>query len=321
LFMDVTSQAFVGIDVAKHSLDVCLLNEEQCFTIPNDAAGFRQLLNKLPAAGSCLVVIEATGGYQQRVVGALVSAGHRVAVVNPRQVRDFARGLGILAKTDRLDARVIARFGQHAGPRPVEIGSEKQAELRELVTRRRQLIELRTAERNRLETTATKIVRKNIRHLIEQLDRQIRQLEEAIGQLVENEPELASKAALLETVPGVGPVTITSLLVDLPELGRLNRQQVAALVGLAPFNRDSGKFHGRRAIWGGRASVRSVLYMAALTARRFNPLIRSFAQRLEATGKPFKVVLTACMRKLLVILNTMIKNSLPWNPKSHPHCG
>lgn len=319
--MDVTSHAFVGIDVAKHSLDVCLLSEDRCFTIPNSSSGFKQLLERLPAPGSCLITIEATGGYQQRVVGALVSAGHRVAVVNPRQVRDFARGLGILAKTDRLDARVIARFGQHAGPRPVEIGSEKQAELRELVTRRRQLIELRTAEQNRWETTATKIVRKNVRHLIEQLDKQIRQLEEAIGQLVENEPELASKAALLETVPGVGPVTITSLLVDLPELGRLNRQQVAALVGLAPFNRDSGKFHGRRAIWGGRASVRSVLYMAALTARRFNPLIRTFAQRLEAAGKPFKVVLTACMRKLLVILNTMIKNSLPWNPKLHPLCG
>lgn len=318
--MDPTSHAFVGIDVAKHSLDVCVLGKEQCFTIQNDAAGFRQLLDKLPAAGGCLVVIEATGGYQRRVVAALVQAGHQVAVVNPRQVRDFARGLGILAKTDRLDARVIARFGQHTNPRPIEIGSEKQAELRELVTRRRQLIELRTAEQNRLETTITKIVRKNVRHLVEELDQQIRQMEDAIGELVESEPELSCKAALLETVPGIGPVTVTSLLVDLPELGRLNRQQVAALVGVAPFNRDSGKFHGRRAIWGGRAAIRSVLYMAALTARRFNPLIRAFAQRLEAAGKPFKVVLTACMRKLLVILNTMVKNNLPWNPKLHPLC-
>jgi transposase len=319
--MDGTIHAFVGIDVAKHSLDVCLASEDRLFTIPNNAAGFRQLLDELPATGSCLVVIEATGGYQHRVVGALVAAGHTVAVVNPRQVRDFARSLGILAKTDRLDARVIARFGQHAQPRPVEIGSEKQGELRELVTRRRQLIELRTAEQNRLETTTTKLVRKNVRHLIEELDKQIRQLEDAIGQLVESEPELSSKAALWESVPGVGPVTITSLLVDLPELGRLNRQQVAALVGVAPFNRDSGKFHGRRAIWGGRSAVRSVLYMAALTARRFNPLIRAFAQRLEAAGKPFKVVLTACMRKLLVILNTIVKNNLPWNPKLHPLCG
>ena len=321
MFMDPTSRTLVGIDVAKYSLDVYVARNGRSFTIKNTSAGFRQLLAELPAIGSCLVVVEATGGYQSRLVGALVAAGHQVAVVNPRQVRDFARGLGILAKTDRLDARVIARFAEHASPRTVEIGSEKQAELRELVTRRRQLVELRTAEQNRLETTLTKVVRKNVRHLIEQLDKQIHQLEEAIGQLVESEPQLASKAALLETVPGVGPVTVTSLLVDLPELGRLDRQQVAALVGVAPFNRDSGKFHGRRAIWGGRAAVRSVLYMAALTARRSNPLIRAFAQRLEATGKPFKVVLTACMRKLLVILNSMIKNNLPWNPKLHPHCG
>jgi transposase len=319
--MDPTSHTLVGIDVAKHSLDVYLASEDCSFTITNDTAGFGQLLEELPAAGSCLVVIEATGGYQSRVVGVLVAAGHRVAVVNPRQVRDFARSLGILAKTDRLDARVIARFGAQVNPRPVEIGSEKQAELRELVTRRRQLVAWRTAEQNRLETTLTKVVRKNIRHLLEQLDKQIRQLEEAIGELLQNEPELASKAALLETVPGVGPVTVTSLLVDLPELGRLDRQQVAALVGVAPFNRDSGKFHGRRAIWGGRAALRSVLYMAALTARRSNPLIRDFANRLEAAGKPFKVVLTACMRKLLVILNSIVKNNLPWNPKLKPHCG
>jgi transposase len=319
--MESTTRTFVGIDVAKHSLDVYLSGQDRSFTTTNNAAGFKQLIAELPPADSCLVVTEATGGYQNQVVGALVAAGHRVAVVNPRQVRDFARGLGILAKTDRLDARVIARFGQHAQPRPVEIGSEKQAQLRELVTRRRQLIELRTAEQNRLETTITKVVRQNVRHLVEQLDKQIRQLEEAIGQLVESEPQLSCKAALLETVPGVGPVTVTSLLVELPELGRLNRQQVAALVGVAPFNRDSGKFHGRRRIWGGRAAVRSVLYMAALTARRCNPLIRDFAAKLQAAGKPFKVVLTACMRKLLVILNTMVKNNLPWNPKLHPQGG
>lgn len=318
--MDVTSHACVGIDVAKHSLDVYLAHEDRSFTVKNGTAGFRQLLGELPTPGSCLIVIEATGGYQSRVVGALVAAGHRVAVVNPRQVRDFARGLGILAKTDRLDARVIARFGEQVRPRTIEIGSEKQAELRELVTRRRQLVEWRTAEQNRLETTLTKVVRKNVRHLLEQLDKQIRQLEEAIGQLVENEPELSSKAALLQTMPGVGPVTVTTLLVDLPELGRLDRQQVAALVGVAPFNRDSGKFHGRRRISGGRSAIRSVLYMAALTARRSNPLIRAFAQRLEAAGKPIKVVLTACMRKLLVILNSMVKNNLPWNPKLHSQC-
>lgn len=319
--MEPTFHAFVGIDVAKDSLDVCLLPGEKQFTLTNDPDGFRQLVRELPAAGSCLVVVEATGGYQRPVVTALVTAGHRVAVVNPRQVRDFARGLGILAKTDRLDARVIARFGQQAEPRPIDLGSEKQAELAQLVTRRRQLVEFRTAEQNRLETATAKAVRKNIRHMIDQLDKQIRQLEEQISKLLHADPHLASKAALLQTVPGVGTVTVTSLLVDVPELGRLGRGQIAALVGVAPFNRDSGKFHGRRAIWGGRAAVRSVLYMAALTARRCNCVIREFANRLEAAGKPFKVVLTACMRKLLVILNTMVKFSLPWNPKLQPLCG
>jgi transposase len=213
---------------------------------------------------------------------------------------------------------VIARFGQYAQPRPVAVRSEKQAELEELVSRRRQLVELRTAEKNRLETATTKTVRQNIRHHVDQLDQQIRQLEKAIGKQVQSDPELSTKATLLESVPGVGAVTVTSLLVDLPELGHLNRQQIAALVGVAPFNRDSGKFHGRRAIWDGRAAIRSVLYMAALTARRSNPIIRAFAQRLEATGKPFKVVLTACMRKLLVILNTMAQRNLPWNPNYRP---
>jgi transposase len=320
MFMDSTSHAYVGIDVAKDSLDVCLLPTERHFTVTNDGDGFRQLVDELPPAGTCLVILEATGGYQRRVVAALAAAGHTVAVVNPRQVRDFARGLGILAKTDRLDARVIARFGQQAQPRPSEISSEKQAAFRELVTRRRQLVEFRTAEKNRLETATAQTVRKNIRHMLEQLDKQIRQLEEEIGQLIESDAALASKAALLGTMPGVGPVTTTSLLVELPELGRLNRQQIAALVGVAPFNRDSGKFHGRRAIWGGRAAVRSVLYMAALTARRSNPLIREFANRLEAAGKPFKVVITACMRKILVILNSMIKLNLPWNQKLQPLC-
>ncbi|MEO7402156.1 MAG: IS110 family transposase [Burkholderiales bacterium] len=316
--MDCTSHAFVGIDVAKHSLDVCLLPSERAFGVPNDAAGFRRLVRQLPAPESCRVVLEATGGYQRLVVAALVAAGHTVAVVNPRQVRDFARGLGILAKTDRLDARVIARFGQQVQPRSVAIRSEKQAELQELVTRRRQLVELRTAEKNRLETTTTKTVRQSIRRHADGLEKQIQQLEGAIGKLVQSDQELSTKATLLETVPGVGPVTVTSLLVDLPELGHLNRQQIAALVGVAPFNRDSGKWHGRRAIWGGRSAVRSVLYMAALTARRSNPIIRAFAERLEETGKPFKVVLTACMRKLLVILNTMLQQNLPWNPNYRP---
>ena len=237
-----------------------------------------------------------------------------MAVVNPRQVRDFAKGLGILAKTDRLDAQVIARFGQHVRPRTLAKTHEKQEELAQLVTRRRQLIELRTAENNRMETLVSKPVRKSVQQVVELLNKQIKRIEKEILALLESDDEWKDKGEIIQSTPGIGPVTVATLLAELPELGVLNRQEISALVGLAPFNRDSGPFHGKRSIWGGRASVRSALYMAALTARRCNPVIRSFAQRLEAQGKPYKVVMTACMRKLLVILNTLVKTNSPWNP-------
>jgi transposase len=269
----------------------------------------------LPTVGSCLIVAEATGGYQREMVAELIAAGHQVAVVNPRQVRDFARGLGILAKTDRLDAEVIARFGQQAKPRPTEKMPEKQDELQQLVVRRRQLIDLRTAENNRLPLARSKSVIKSIRSMVEQLQKKIRQIEKEITDLVESDDQLQCQATLMKSVPGVGAVTAAALLAELPGLGRLNRQEIAALAGLAPFNRDSGKFHGRRSIWGGRRAVRKALYMAALTARRCNPVIRALSQRLKAAGKPFKVVLAACMRKLLVILNTIVKNNSVWNNK------
>jgi transposase len=307
---------YVGIDVAKESLDVCLLADSKRFSTSNDSKGFVQLLKALPTPGSCLVVLEATGGYQRAVVAELVASGHQVAVVNPRQVRDFARGLGFLAKTDRLDAEVIARFGQQAQPRSLEKSSGIQQELQQLVTRRRQLIDLRTAETNRLETATTKSVVKSLLSMIEQLEKKIRQIEKEMSKLVESDEALQCQAALIESVPGVGAITAATLIAELPELGRLNRQEIAALAGLAPFNRDSGKFHGRRAIWGGRSAVRGVLYMAALSARRCNPVIQDFANRLKDAGKPFKVVLTACMRKLLVILNTIIKNNSPWKQQT-----
>lgn len=307
---------YVGIDVAKESLDVCLLADSKRFSTSNDSKGFVQLLKALPTPGSCLVVLEATGGYQRAVVAELVASGHQVAVVNPRQVRDFARGLGFLAKTDRLDAEVIARFGQQAQPRSLEKSSGIQQELQQLVTRRRQLIDLRTAETNRLETATTKSVVKSLLSMIEQLEKKIRQIEKEMSKLVESDEALQCQAALIESVPGVGAITAAPLIAELPELGRLNRQEIAALAGLAPFNRDSGKFHGRRAIWGGRSAVRGVLYMAALSARRCNPVIQAFAQRLKDAGKPFKVILTACMRKLLVILNTIIKNNSAWNQQT-----
>lgn len=311
--MNAAFSSFVGIDVAKDSLDVCLLPEGRSWATTNDRHGFGQLLNELPSLGECLVVVEATGGYQRALVAELIAAGHRVAVANPRQVRDFARGLNLLAKTDRLDAQVIARFGQQVRPRSLEKSSENQDRLAQLVARRRQLIDLRTAEKCRLETASTQSVIKSVRGVIEQLDKFIRRIEKELSDLVESDDQLQCRSRTLQTAPGVGAVTAATLVAELPELGRLNRQEISALVGVAPFNRDSGKFHGRRAIWGGRSTVRSVLYMATLTARRFNPVIRAFAQRLEAAGKPFKVVMVACMRKLLVILNTMLKNNSTWN--------
>ena len=312
--MDGSITSFVGIDIAKHSLDVCILPERKQFTVPYDTAGLKQLRSQLPDMGSCLIVVEATGGYQRRVVAELANADHLVAVVNPRQVRDFARGLGILAKTDRLDAQVIARFGQHVRPRTLAKTHKKQEELAQLVTRRRQLVDLRTAEKNRRETLTSKPVRKSVQQVIDLLNKQIERIEKEILALLESDDEWKDKGSIIQSAPGIGSVTVASLLAELPELGLLNRQEISALVGLAPFNRDSGRFQGKRSIWGGRASVRSVLYMAALTARRCNPVIRAFAQRLEAQGKPFKLVIVACMRKLLVILNTLVKTNSHWNP-------
>jgi transposase len=312
--MDAAVKSFVGIDVAKNSLDVCILPEGRRLTATNDRAGMARLLEALPPPGECLVVVEATGGYQRAVVAELLAAGHQAAVANPRQVRDFARGLGLLAKTDRLDSEVIARFGQQAQPRLAQQPSAEHERLEELVARRRQLVELRAAETCRLGTASTKFVLKNVRTVIEQLGKLIRKIEKELSDLVQSDERLQCRSRALQTAPGVGAVTAMTLVAELPELGQLGRGQISALVGVAPFNRDSGKFHGRRAIWGGRASVRSALYMATLTARRCNPTIRAFGQRLEAAGKPFKVVMVACMRKLLVILNTILKNNSTWNP-------
>jgi len=307
------SLTFVGIDVAKASLDVATLPQTQSLSLAYDDDGIARIIAALRTLGSCLIVVEATGGYERRIVTALVDAGFRVARVNPRQVRDFARGLGQLAKTDRLDAQLLARFAQHVQPQPLEKHPEKQAELEQLVTRRRQLIDLRTAESNRRELTTAKAARRSIDRVLKVLDQQIDAIELAIAQLIESHDDWRHKADLLESAPGVGVVTSSGLIAKLPELGQLDRQQIAALVGLAPFNHDSGKLRGQRSIYGGRESVRGLLYMAAFAARRCNPTIRAFAERLEAAGKPFKVVLTACMRKLLVILNAMIKNNTPWS--------
>jgi transposase len=311
----VANQVCVGIDVAKASLDLHFLPSGQAYTLPNTNSGHQQLRQLLPGSDCCLIVLEATGGYERAVVADLLDAGYRVAVVNPRRVRDFAKALGLVAKTDRIDARVLALFAQKVQPAPREKTPEKQAEIQQLVARRRQLIDLRTQESNRWETTRAKAARKSIQAVLNTLERQVRDIEKAIEALVESDDDWRHKTQLIESVPGLGGVTATTLVADVPELGQLNRQQVSALVGLAPYNNDSGPRKGKRSISGGRKSVRSVLYMAALAARRCNPVIKAFAERLAQHGKPFKVVLTACMRKLLVILNAIVKSGQPWKPQ------
>jgi transposase len=306
--------AWVGVDVAKESLDVAWGNSERprCLSVANTTTGFASLIQELPPSTNARVVVEATGGYERALVAALIEAGYRVAVVNPRHVRDFAKALGILAKTDRIDALVLARFGQQVEPRLLEEDTTKRVELMQLVTRRKQLIDLRTMESNRLQQTTAHGAQKSIRHVLKLLEKEVDQLEAEIARLLDSDDDWRAKLQLLSTVPGVAQVTSATLVAEMPELGRLNRQAIASLIGLAPFNDDSGRHRGQRHIAGGRAAVRRVLYMAALSARRCNPVIQAFARRLADQGKRPKVIIAACMRKLLVILNTMVKNNTPW---------
>ena len=305
---------WIGVDVAKESLDVAWSHGDQWrrLTVANDRTGLASLISQLPPASEARVVVEATGGYERALVTILVEAGYRTAVVNPRQVRDFAKALGILAKTDRIDAVVLAQFGRQVEPRILEEDPAQRAELTQLVSRRRQLIDLRTMESNRLEHATARAAQKSIRHVLKLLDKEVGELEAAIAGLLESDDDWRGKISLLSSAPGVAQVTSATLVAEVPELGRLNRQAIAALVGVAPFNDDSGRHRGQRHVAGGRASVRRVLYMAALSARRCNPTIRAFAQRLSAQGKKPKVIITACMRKLLVILNAMVKRNTPW---------
>ena len=302
----------IGIDVSKASLDVALSPATKPFSITNDRESIQKLITKLPNPGTCLITLEGSGGYERLLIAELLDAGHRVARVNPRQVRDFAKALGILAKTDAIDAMVIAKFGQLVSPRCLEKPAGSQAELQQLVERRRQLIDLRTAETNRLQQASSKITKRSIQAVLKLLQKQINALEDEISLLVDKHEDWKQKVDILTSVPGVGNITAMSLLADLPELGQLNREQIAALAGLAPFNHDSGTLKGQRTIWGGRASVRTSLYMATLAAVRCNPPLKAFYDRLRADGKHFKKSITACMRKLLVILNTLLKNKTNW---------
>jgi len=303
----------IGIDVGKEKLDVAITTEKRVREWSNDEAGRAELIEWVVAQQVSLVVVEASGGYEAAVVSELVEGGQEVALVNPTRVRAFARAEGILAKTDKIDAGVIARFGATMKPKARARRKKEQVELNEQVTRRRQLVLILTAEKNRLQT-ASAAMQAHITSHITWLQAEIEALEQQISQAIKANPTWAETARRIESVPGIGFVTAAPLVADLPELGHLNRQKIAALVGVAPFNHDSGKQRGKRRIFGGRTSVRSVLYMATLSATRHNPVIKAFYQRLLDKGKLKKVALTACMRKLLVIINTMVKSGQDWNP-------
>ena len=302
---------YVGIDVSKEWVDVAVRPGDEGWRASRDEKGMESLVQRLQALRPQLVVMEATGEYEAAVVAALGVAGVPVAVVNPRQVRDFARSQGILAKTDRLDAGVIARFGEVSGVEAQALVSEEARELEGLVARRRQVIQMGTAEQLR-RRMAVPTVRRSIDEVIGFLDSQLKELDDDLGRRLRKSPLWRERETLLKIVHGIGPVTIISLLADLPELGTLDRRRIAALVGVAPLSRDSGKFRGTRGWWGGRAKVRAALYMPTLTAVRCNPVLKDFYERLLRAGKARKVALTACMRKLLVILNAMLKYGAKW---------
>jgi transposase len=307
------SPVYVGIDVAKATLDVAVHPTADRWTAAHTEREVAGLVTRLTALHPALVVLEATGGLEGPLAGALATAGLPVVVVNPRHVRDFAKATGTLAKTDALDAAVLAHFAAAVRPTPRPLPDAATQTLAALVTRRRQLVEMLTAERNRL-GSAPRTLRAEIQAHITWLQRRLGRLDDDLNQAIRTSPVWRVQDDLLQSVPGVGPVLSATLLASLPELGRLDRKAIAALVGVAPLNRDSGTLRGRRMVWGGRAAVRAVLYMGTLVAVRHNPVLRAFYQRLRAAGKLPKVALTACMRKLLTILNAMLKHQRPWNP-------
>jgi transposase len=305
--------SFIGIDIAKAQLELACRPTAETGTFSNDERGIGELVARCQALTPTLIVCEATGGYEAALVAALATAQLPVVVANPRQVRDFAKATGQLAKTDAIDAKVLALFADRVRPEPRALPDEALEALDALLTRRRQLVEMLTAERNRL-LVARAPVRHDLQQHIRFLERRLRAADDDLHTAVKASPLWRVKDDLLQSVPGVGRVVSLTLLAELPELGRLSHKEIAALVGVAPLNRDSGTLRGRRLVYGGRAPVRAVLYMAALVASRRNPVIRAFYERLRAAGKPAKVALTACMRKLLTILNAIARDGRPWQP-------
>lgn len=309
-------ESFVGIDVAKNTLDLRLEPVGESLHVAYDDPGIAEIRKRLLALAPTLIVMEATGGLETRLACELTACGLPVAVINPRQARDFAKATGQLAKTDRVDATVLAHFARAIRPAVRVLKDADTRDLDDLVTRRRQLIAMRVQETLRLGTAESKALQKNLKKHIVWLDKQIANLDDDLTKRLRTSDAWRTKDDLLQGIPGVGAVTSVTLLAKCPELGQLNRREIAKLSGVAPLANDSGKHRGKRFVWGGRADVRAVLYMAAVSAIRCNPAIKAFAERLKQAGKPAKVVIVACMRKLLTIMNAMVKNNAPWTTKT-----
>jgi transposase len=304
-------KCYIGIDVSKKILDVHILPCKKYMQFKNDIKGIQKLTEKLKTFSQVSTVMEATGGYEKPVAQSLQKAGLAVSVVNPRSIRDFAKALGKLAKTDRIDAEVIALFSEKMQPKENVVYSENQQELAGLNARRRQIIEMITMEKNRLDKSSGEL-KKSIQRIIKALEKELQAINEALEKSIESDADYAQKSTLLKSIKGVGSVVSAGIIAELPELGNVSAKQISALAGLAPYNRDSGTLRGKRTIWGGRASVRTTLYMATLVATRHNPQIKSFYERLCNAGKQKKVAITACMHKLLIIMNAMIKHKESW---------
>lgn len=306
--------SFVGVDISKAHLDVAVRPSGDVWQVGNDPEGVATLAERLGALAPDLIVLEPTGGYELVLVTGLLAAGLPVVVINPRQARDFAKAVGKLAKTDTLDAHVLAHYAEAVRPEVRELPDEAARELTGMVARRRQLVDMHTAEENRLHSVPRRLHPQVHEHL-EALERYIGELDRDLRELIRSSPIWQAKDELLQSTKGVGPVLSATLIANLPELGALGRKEIAALVGVAPFNRDSGTLHGKRTCWGGRGDVRAILYLATLSATRHNPAIRDFYHHLLTAGKLKKVALTACAHKLLLVLNAIVKNQTPWDPQ------
>jgi transposase len=310
-------EVYLGIDVSKDKLDLAADGQADVFTFANDAAGIAALIQRMRQWRPKLIVVEATGGYERALLNAALDAALPIARVQPGRVRHYAKAQGLLAKNDGIDARLLALYARGLHPAVSQKRSKNQVELNALLVWRRQLIDTRTAHTNQMPLADSSFVRATLAQFLRQIHDRIKQVEKRIARLIDSDEDLAGQRDLLVSVPGVGPTTAATLAAQLPELGKIDRHQISALVGVAPYDRQSGKWKGKRSIFAGRATVRSVLYMATITAIRCNPLIRLFAQRLQKAGKLPKVVITACMRKLLTILNAMARDRLTWSPQCH----